>query len=294
MKTSLISTCGLLTALSLFATVAQAQNQQGPRITTPAASPESTLKQKVGFTDIEVAYARPGAKGRKVFGGLVPYGDVWRTGANSATKITFSTAVQVEGRALPAGSYALYTIPGAAEWTIIFNKVTGEWGAYSYSEANDALRVKVKPVALAQAIETFTIDIGDLRTETATLSLAWEKVRVPVQIKVDVIKPVIAQIDSVLASGATLPPAAYYQAAMFYFDHGLDLQKAKTWVETATKGDKPLFYMLHGKAKILAKLGDKAGAIAAANQSIAAAQTAGGPAAAEYQRLNTALLATLK
>lgn len=294
MKTSLTSTCGLLTALSLFASVALAQNQQGPRITTPAASPESALKQKVGFTDIEVAYARPGAKGRKVFGGLVPYGEVWRTGANSATKITFSTAVQVEGRELPAGSYALYTIPGTAEWTVIFNKVTGEWGAYSYKEANDALRVKVRPVALAQPVETFTIDLGDLRTESATLSLAWEKIRVPVQLKVDVIKPVIAQIDSVMASGATLPPAAYFQAAMFYFDHGLDLQKAKAWVETATKGDKPLFYMLHGKAKILAKLGDKAGATAAANQSITAAATAGGPAAGEYKRLNEALLATLK
>lgn len=292
--TSLLSTCGLFAAATLLASVALAQTPSAPRISTPAASPGSTLKQTVGFTDIEIAYARPSARGRKIFGGLLPYGEVWRTGANSATKVTFSTAVKIEGRDLPAGSYALYSIPGASEWTVILNKVTGEWGAYSYNEANDALRVKVKPVALAQPVETFTIDVSDLRTESALLSLTWEKTRVPVKIEVDVVKAVIAQIDTVMASGAKLPAAVYFQAAMFYFDHGLDLQKAKKWADEATKGDKPLFYMLHGKAKILAKLGEKAGAKEAAAKSIAAAQTAGGAAAAEYKRLNEALLATLK
>jgi hypothetical protein len=295
MKTSLFpTTCGLLAAASLLASVALAQNAPAPRITTPAASPNSTLKQTVGFTEIEIAYARPSARGRKIFGGLLPYGEVWRTGANTATKISFSSPVKIEGRELPAGSYALYSIPGAAEWTVIFNKVTGEWGAYSYNEANDALRVKVKPVTLPQPVETFTIEVGDLRTESAHLNLTWEKTRVPVKIEVDVIKSVVAQIDSVMASGAKLPAGVYFQAAMFYFDHGLDLQKAKTWAEEATKGDKPLFYMLHGKARILAKLGDKAGAKDAAAKSIAAAQAAGGAAAAEYKRLNEALLATLK
>lgn len=294
MKTSFLSTCGLVAVAALFVSVAPAQTPAAPRISTPAPSPNSTLKQTVGFTEIEIAYARPSARGRKIFGGLLPYGEVWRTGANSATRITFSTAVKIEGRDLPAGSYALYSIPGASEWTVIFNKVTGEWGAYNYSEANDALRVKVKPVTLAQPVETFTIDFGDLRTESAQLNLAWEKTRVPVKIEVDVVKAVIAQIDTVMASGAKLPAAVYFQAAMFYFDHGLDLQKAKTWADEATKGDKPLFYMLHGQAKILAKLGDKAGAKDAAAKSIAAAQTAGGAAAAEYKRLNEALLATLK
>lgn len=294
MKNSLVPTSGLIVAVALFASVALAQNQQGPRISTPAASPESTLKQKVGFTDIEVVYARPSAKGRKIFGGLVPQGEVWRTGANTATKVTFSTAVKIEGRELPAGSYALYSIPGASEWTVIFNRVTGEWGAYSYKEANDALRVKVKPVALAQAVETFTIDVSDLKTESALLNLTWEKTRVPVKLEVDVIKSVVAQIDTIMASGAQVPAAGYFQAAMFYFDHNLDLQQAKTWINEATKGEKPLFYMLHGKAKILAKLGDKAGARDAATKSMAAAKAQGGPVAIEYTRLNEALLATLK
>jgi hypothetical protein len=270
-----------------------AQGQQGPRINVPPLSPTSTLKQKVGFTDIEIVYARPGMRGRKIFGGLEPYGTVWRTGANTATKITFSTPVKIEGKELPAASYALYSIPGQDEWTVIFNKVAGEWGAYSYKQENDALRVMVKPVMLSQPVETFTIDINDIRTETATLNLIWEKTKVPVKLQVDAIKQVVAQIDTVMASGEKITPANYYSAAMFYYDNGLDLQKAKTWVEHATNVEKPQFFMLHGKAKILAKLGDKAGAIEAAKSSIAVAQAQGGLVADEYKRLNEKLLATI-
>jgi hypothetical protein len=286
-----------VTALVLATTVvstAFAQNQSGPRINAPAASPASTLKQKVGFTDVEVVYSRPSMKGRKIFGGLLPYGEVWRTGANTATKVTFSTAVKINGTELPPGSYALFSIPDAREWTVIFNKVTGEWGAYSYKQENDALRVKAKPVSLAQPVETFTIDINDVQTQSATLNLIWEKTRVPVKFEFDVIKPTIAQIESVMASGQTLTPQVYFTAAMFYYDNGLDLKKAKAWAEEATKGEKPQFFMLHGKAKILAKLGDKAGATEAARQSIAAAQVQGGPVGAEYKRLNETLLASLK
>ncbi|MDO8543299.1 MAG: DUF2911 domain-containing protein [Opitutaceae bacterium] len=269
----------------------KAKAADAPRISAPPASPPSTLKQRVGFTDIEITYARPGMKGRKIYGGLVAFGEVWRTGANTATKVTFSTPVKIEGQELPAGSYALYTIPAQKEWTIIFNKVTGEWGAYSYKQENDALRVKVKSVALAQPVETFTININDLRTETATLDLIWEKTRVPVKLHMDAIQNVVAQIDAAMASGQKLAPSAYFTAAMFYYEQGLDLNKARSWIEQATSGDKPLFYMLHGKAKILAKLGDKAGAIGAARQSIAGAD---GATKAEYTRLNEALIASLQ
>ncbi len=262
-----------------------------PKLNFPAASPASSVKQRVGFTDIEVSYARPSARGRKIFGGLVAFGEVWRTGANTATKVTFSTPVKFGGKEVAAGSYALYSIPGAAEWTVILNKVTGEWGAYSYKAENDAVRVSVKPTALAQAVETFTIDVNDLKTESATLNLVWEKTRVAVPIEVDVVKNVLAQIDAAMKSGATLPAGVYFNAAMFYHDQGLDLKQAKTWIEEATKGDKPPFFMLHGKAKILAKLGDKAGAVAAAKASIDAAE---GSAKAEYIRLNEALIASLK
>lgn len=262
-----------------------------PKLNFPAASPTASIKQRVGFTDIEVSYARPSARGRKIFGGLVAFGEVWRTGANTATKVTFSTPVKFGGKEVAAGSYALYSIPGAAEWTVILNKVTGEWGAYTYKAENDAVRVTVKPTALAQAVETFTIDVNDFKTESATFNLVWEKTRVAVPVEVDVVKNVLAQIDAAMKSGATLSAGVYFNAAMFYHDQGLDLKQAKTWIEEATKGDKPAFFMLHGKAKILAKLGDKAGATAAAKASIAAAE---GGAKAEYIRLNEALIASLK
>ena len=279
---------------SCLVALARAQNQTGPRINAPAPSQPSTLKQKVGFTDIEIVYARPSIRGRKIFGGLLPHGEIWRTGANAATKVTFSTPVKISGTELPAGSYALYSIPDPREWTVIFNKVSGEWGAYSYKQENDALRVKAKPMSLSMPVETFTIDINDIQTESATLNLVWEKTRVPVKLEFDVIKPTVAQIDSIMNSGQTLTPQVYYTAAMFYFDNGLDLKKAKTWVEEATKGDKPLFFMLHGKAKILAKLGDKPGATDAAKKSVAAAEAQGGPVAVEYKRLNESLLASIK
>jgi hypothetical protein len=294
MKNSLLFLLRLVVFSSIITSGMHAQGQQGPRINAPAPSPAASFKQKVGFTDVEVEYARPSVKGRKIFGGLLPYGEIWRTGANTATKITFSTPVKIGSNELPAGSYALYSIPGEREWTVIFNRVTGEWGAYSYKAENDALRVKAKPVSLALPVETFTIDINDIRTESATLNLEWEKTRVPVKFEVDAVKQVVAQIDSLIASGQTLPPQAYFTAAMFYFEHGLDLQKAKRWAAEATKGDKAPFYMLHGKAKILAKLGEKAAATEAAKQSIAAAEAQGGPVAAEYKRLNETLVAGLK
>lgn len=262
-----------------------------PRIETPAPSPASTVKQRVGFTDIEVAYGRPGVKGRKIFGGLEPYGSVWRTGANTSTKITFSTPVKFGAQELPAGSYALFSIPGADEWTVIFNKVVGEWGAYTYKPEGDALRVKVKPVALTELVETFTIDINDIRADSATLNLVWEKTKVPVKFEVDVVKNVVAQIDAAMASGATLPAGTYFAAATFYADNNLDINKAREWIEQATKGANPPFYMLYHKARILAKAGDKAGALAAARQSIAAAD---GATKAEYTRLNETLIASLK
>lgn len=291
MKSRLLPTLGLVVAGALATAAGSAQAPAAPRINAPAASPAATLKQRVGFTDIEVSYSRPSMRDRKIFGAFLPYGEVWRTGANTATKITFSTDVKVAGKTLPAGAYALYSIPDLSEWTIIFNKVTGEWGAYSYKEENDALRVTAKAQGLTQPVETFTIDFNDLRTESATLNLVWEKVRVPVKIEVDVVKNVVAQINAAMASGQTLSASAYYSAAMFYYDQGLDLKQAKGWIEEATKGDKPAFYMLHAKAKILAKTGDKAGAIAAAKQSIAAAE---GAPRAEYVRLNEALIESLK
>jgi hypothetical protein len=150
----------------------------------PAPSPACSLKQRVGTTDIEIVYSRPGVKGRTIFGGLVPYDKVWRTGANEATRITFSAPVKVNGADVAAGTYGLFTIPGEKEWTIILNKTAQQWGAFKYDEKADLVRVKAAPVKLAEPVETFTIDINDIRDDSATLNLIWEKTRVPVNLAV--------------------------------------------------------------------------------------------------------------
>jgi hypothetical protein len=279
-----------LAAIATLAVVNAPGQTPAPKVTFPALSPSATLKQKVGLGEITVEYARPSAKGRKIFGGLEPFGTVWRTGADTATKISFTTPVKVEGKELPAGSYALYSIPGANEWTVIFNKVTGEWGAYSYKQENDALRVQVKPVALSQPTETFTIDLNDIRADAATLNLVWEKTRVPVKLQFDIVKDMVAQIEAAMKAEKA-PAGLHLRAAQFYYENNLDLNKAKTWIEEVTKGDKPSFYALYWKARILAKLGDKQGAIAAAKQSMA---TADGAPKAEFIRLNETLIASLK
>lgn len=261
---------------------------QAPRVEFPAPSPACTLKQRVGLTDIEIVYSRPGVKDRPIFGGLVPYGQVWRTGANNATKITFSTAVKLNGANIPAGTYGLFTIPGENEWTIIINKVPGQWGSYQYKDTDDLVRVKATPVAFSEPVETFTIEIGDVRDESASLYLLWDKTLVPVKIEVDVSTKLVPQIEAAMAAEGGQKP--YYPAAMFYYDHGLDLQKASKWVDAAI-AQREAHYIVHLKAKILAKLGDKAGAITAANRSIDLAKKANDSG---YVKLNEDLIAGLK
>jgi hypothetical protein len=265
-----------------------------PKIDFPAPSPAATLKQRVGLTDIEVNYYRPSVKGRKIFGGLEPFGVVWRTGANNPTKITFSTPVKFGGKEVPAGSYGLYSIPGQNEWTVILNKIgEKDWGAYSYKAENDAVRTTVKPVALSQAVETFTIDINDIKTESATLNLSWEKTRVPVKLEFDVVSTLRPQIEAVMASDAAKKP--YFPAAMFYYENGGDLKKAAEWIDAAIKENPGAFYMVYRKGLILAKMGDKAGALAAAKASKEAAMKDKNKLLGdEYVRLNDALIASLK
>lgn len=271
---------------------AQTAAPAAPKLEFPAASPAASLKQRVGLTDIELNYARPGAKGRVVFGALVPYGKVWRTGANTATKIKFSTAVNFGGAAIPAGSYELFTIPGEKEWTVIVHKDSSQWGAYAYKQENDVARVTVKPVALTAAVETLEIDFNDLRGESATLNLSWANVRVPVAITVDLVATLVPQIEAVMASDAAKKP--YVNAAMFYLDNKLDLKQAARWMDAAIAAQPELYYLVYRKGLILAAAGDKAGALASAEASLAAAQKAGGPIGEEYTGLNRKLIASLK
>jgi tetratricopeptide (TPR) repeat protein len=231
-------------------------------------------------------------KGRKVFGGLVPYGEVWRTGANAATQIIFRTPVKLNGKDVPAGTFGLFTIPGEKEWTIIINAGPEQWGSYSYDAAKDIVRVTATPVALAEPVETFTIDINDVRDESATLNLVWEKTRVSVKIEVDLKTALVPQIEATMAAGGERLP--YAQAAMFYYENNIDLAKAVAWMDRAIEANPKAFYLIYRKGLILAKAGDKAGAKAAAEKSIEVAKEEGGPVRDEYLRLNEELLTSLK
>jgi len=286
---SIVSVAGALFAASLFA--------QAPKLDIPEPSPTATLKQRVGLTDIEITYSRPGMKGRKIFGerakgSLEDWGEIWRVGANNATKVVFSTPVKIGGTELPAGTYGMFALLGQNEWTIILNKISAQWGAYSYNQKDDVLRVPAKVTKLTQAVETLTIDINDIRDESATLNIAWENTRVTLPFQVDVVGPVQAQIEVVMASDAAKKP--YVPAAMFYLEHHLDLKKAAAWMDAAIAAQPDAFYYVYRLAKVQAAMGDKAAALASANKSIEMAAKAPPALRDEYTGLNKALIATLK
>jgi hypothetical protein len=265
---------------------------QEPKLEFPQASPAASFKQRVGLTDLEVEYSRPSMKGRKIFGGLVPYGEVWRTGANTATKVTFGGDVKVEGTAVPAGSYALYTIPGEGEWTVILSKVVGEWGSYKYDEKNDLLRAKVKPTTLKDAVETMSISAEDIHDGTAQLAITWDKTRAAVKIDTDLVATMLPKIKAAMEGPGDKKP--YFPAAMFYYENGQDLKQALAWMDEAVKTQPDAVWIVYRKGLIQAKAGDKKGALASGQAALELAKKAGGAAGAEYTRLSEALIASLK
>ena len=285
------SVVAAMTGLALV-TALQAQT---PNINFPAASPACTLKQRVGLTDIEIVYSRPSVKGRIIFGGIVPYGQVWRTGANQATKITLGTPVKLEGNEIPAGTYGLFTIPGEDEWTVIISTNANQWGAFQYNAKDDFARFKVTPATLpGTTIETFTIEFNRIRDESAVLNLVWDKTVVPIHMEVEVTGKLVPQIEAAMASSDKKSDGFYFQAATFYYDHDLDLTKALDWVNAGLADNPRIAYeMLHLKAQILAKQGDKAGAIAAAKQSSELAVKAEGPGSS-FVKMNQDLISSLQ
>jgi Protein of unknown function (DUF2911) len=268
---------------------------QTPAITFPAASPACTIKQRVGLTDVTVVYSRPGVKDRTIFGGIVPYGQVWRTGANQATKITFSTPVKLEGHDVPAGTYALFTLPTENDWTVIINTNLNQWGAFQYNQKDDLLRFQVTPISLQDTkIETFTIEFNFIHDESAIMNLVWDKTVVPIHLAVDVSTALVPQIEAAMAAPGKKDAGLCYQAANFYYNHDLDLTKAVTWLDAGLADNPRIAYeMLHLKAQILAKQGDKAGAIAAAKQSSDLAVKAEG-AGSSFVKMNQDLISSLQ
>ena len=243
------------------------------QIKTPQASPRAVLTQMVGLTEVEVNYSRPGAKGRPVFGNLVPFGKLWRTGANENTTISFSDDVIIDGKTLKKGKYALYTVPRIESWDIIFYTTTDNWGLpQEFNEANVALRTTVKEEALSKPVESLTIGIAGLDTNFGFLEIFWENSYVALKFEVPTQKTAMASIDKVLAG-----PTAndYYSAANFLYQSNNDLAKSLVYVNKSLElsKDKP-FWFLRLKSLIQAKQGDKSGAIETAKLSLEAAEEA--------------------
>ena len=243
------------------------------QVLTPQPSPKCTINQMVGLTDVEIEYSRPGTKGRNIFGDLVPFGKVWRTGANANTTISFSEDVIIDGKTLKKGKYALFTLPKVESWEVIFYSKTDNWGnPEEWNEADVALRASVVPEMLNRNIESLTFDINNLDNNFATLNLSWEKTLVSLKFEVPTQKIAMASIDKVLAG----PSAGdYFSAAQFYYQSNGDLSKALTYVNKALelKKESPFWYTKL-KSLIQAKLGDKKGAIETARISLAAAKIA--------------------
>ncbi|WP_276135275.1 DUF2911 domain-containing protein [Polluticoccus soli] len=246
----------------------------------PALSPTTKITQDFSTSTIELSYSRPSIRGRKIFGDIVPYNTVWRTGANSATKIKFGEDVTFGGVPVKAGEYALYTVPGATEWEVILNKGVGNWGAMGYNTADDIARFKVPSKAINETVSSFTMGINDITFNTANLDMAWEKTKVTIPIKADNEARLNADIDKAINN----PSIPYFQAASYYYETNQNLEKAYTYVNKAVEENPKAFYMWHLKAKIALKTNRKADAIAAANKSIEL--TKGTPNEGEYQRSN--------
>ncbi|HSF46707.1 MAG TPA: DUF2911 domain-containing protein [Chitinophagaceae bacterium] len=256
-------------------------------VKTPSPSTSQTVKQEFGLGTVELSYSRPNMKGRKIYGDLVPYNAVWRTGANSATTLTFSDEVIIGGTKVPAGKYGLLTIPGANEWTIVISKQTDVTSPAAYKQDQDVVRFKASPVAMPFEIETFTIMFSAVKSNSLELGIMWDKTYVPVEIKADIDTKVMAQIDAAMNKDNK----PYFQSAMYYMENGKDLNKANEWLDKALAQNPSAFWVWHQKANCLAKLGKKSEAVTAANKSIELAKAAKND---DYVSLNNKLLATLK
>jgi hypothetical protein len=260
------------------------------QIQMPQASPSAKIIQKVGLTDITVDYSRPSTKGRKIFGELVPYGEVWRTGANGATTFSFSTAVSIGGQNVPAGTYALYAIPGKKEWTVILSKNTQLWGSIGYNQSDDQLRIVVDATKTSKKYESFEIAFNNLTDNSAVVSMKWETTRVDFKIQTEVDPIVMADIQKLVIDTKTTDPALLFQAGSYYFANSKDLNQAYAWVKSSTDSD-PKYWTVHLRAKIELALGMKTEALQSASKSKAMAEEAKNP---DYVALNDRLMKSIK
>lgn len=259
---------------------------EAQQLRTPAPSPTQTIQQDFGVSSLQLIYSRPGMKGRKIFGDLVPFGKVWRTGANAATRIKFNDDVSIGGQPLKAGEYALYTIPGENEWVVIINKGSANWGT-DYKQEDDLLRVKVKSSKLNDPVESFTMQFDNVKANSADLKIMWEKTAVAVPITTDIDSKVMAQIDNLMNKDNR----PYFAAAMYYMESGKDMNQALTWLNKAAEQNPNAYWIHHQRANALARLGKKDEARQAANKSMELAKAQKND---DYVKLNEKLLESLK
>ena len=256
------------------------------QIQTPASSPAAKVEQVVGLTTVTVEYSRPGVKGRDIFSadGLVPFGKIWRTGANAATKIEFSDDVSINGESLKGGAYAVLTVPTAESWTVNFYSYeSSSFG--SYVEKTPDLSVTAEVNKMEMALESFTISLHNITSNSATLNFAWADTWVSLDLGVEVDERVMKNIESVMAGPSN---GDYYAAASYYHSAGKDLNQALEWINKATDVESPRFWQVRRKALILADMGKTKEAIAAAEQSLKLAEAAGND---DYVRMNKASIA---
>ena len=256
-------------------------------IKTPFPSPPQTIKQDFGISSIELSYSRPGVKGRRVFGDLVPFGKVWRTGANNATTINFADDVTIGNAKIPAGKYGLLTIPDKDSWTIIISKQVDVTNPADYKQESDVVRVTVKPLAMKDKVETFTMQFANVKPSTCDLQIIWENTAVVLPISTEVDAKVMKQISDVMEKDNR----PYFQAGLYYLDNNKDLNQAVAWFDKAIEQNPKAYWALHQKANALAKLGKKQEAKATAQKSMDVAKEEKND---DYVRLNEKLLAQLQ
>lgn len=255
---------------------------------TPQPSSSQTIVQGFGLGKISLNYSRPNVKGRKIFGGMEPYATVWRTGANAATTIQFTDDVTMEGHKIPAGEYGLFSIPGQSDWTIIISKKPKQWGAYSYKPEDDLVRFKVKTEKLKEPVETMTLTFNKVMPTTCELHMMWEQSAFTVHITTDIDARVMARIDSAMKTDKK----PYFEAVIYYYNNNKDMTKALAWANEMEKiPGLPLYVPKVWKARILLKEGDKAAAIATAQEGVKLAQADKND---EYVRLNSEVIAQAK
>jgi len=287
-----------LFAIAISAVMAAVPFAVPAQLRLPRPSPKASVMQTVGVTDITINYNRPAVKGRKIWGDapadsyakgestlddqykrtkdmpIVPYGHVWRTGANEATQFIVTDDVMINGQKLPAGSYSLHTIPGKDEWTIVFNGTANQWGSFSYDEKKDTLRVKAKPMASPHSQEWLGFSIDPASDSSATVTISWEKVYVPFTVSVDVVATTMARAREAVAGSKADDWRTPYNAAGYAMQNG-DKAAANAWIEQSLKildtsiAAKPTFQNLSGKATVLIAAGRKDDGLAVADKAIA-------------------------